>query len=161
MRLRTLILAAILPFLWLAPIARAEETAIDDLKARVERIIAELGDPSATVRDKADLRLRNLPLPAYPLVTEIYAKEKEGLDPEARSRIQSAIEMFKALAALDEREAAYWKWIRENSLKAYDEDSSRSPKWDQAAREAILLASSWPRSAAQSERMKVLFAQAS
>src|SRR5207245_9860609 len=95
------------------------------------------------------------------LVMETYAREKENLDPEARSRIQSSIEMFKALATLDERSAKYWKWIRENSLKAYDEDSDRNPKWAPAAREAIALATSWPRSAARSERMRVVFAQAS
>jgi tetratricopeptide (TPR) repeat protein len=156
------ILLSLLSLLWHSAAIKAQGPAINiDLKARVERIIAELADPSAAVREKADLKLRNLPLPAYPLVTEIYTKEKEGLDPEARSRIQSSIEMFKALAALDARVAEYWKWIRENSLTAYDEDSNRSPKWDRSAREAIALATSWPRSAGQSERMRMLFAQAS
>jgi tetratricopeptide (TPR) repeat protein len=159
MRARALISALIVAMLCVG--VRAEGTEAEaDLKGRVERIIAELADLSPSVRERADLKLRNLPLPAYPFVTALYSNEKEALDPEARSRIESSIEMFKALAALDKRVSEYWRWIRENSLTAYDEVSDRNPKWNDLAREALSLATSWPRSAAQSERMRVVFAQA-
>jgi len=141
--------------------ARAAEAASDpQLKARVEQIIAELSDRKQAVREKADVKLRNLPLPAYPIVTTIYAREKEALGAEAQSRIDSSIEMFKALAAIDQREHQYWAWMKTNLLQAYDHGSSRDKKWDQPAREAIALATTWSPDAAQSERMRVCFAKA-
>src|SRR5215208_5520699 len=99
MRLPIILSAGVLWLCCQAHTARAGEPAVDaELKTRVERIIAELADPNPAVRERADLRLRNLPLPAYPLVTNLYAQDKENLDTEARIRIESSIQMFKALA---------------------------------------------------------------
>src|SRR5689334_7690373 len=73
-----------------APTDSAREAGDQDLQRRVETIIAELGDPQPAVRERADLKLRNLPLPAHPIVTRLYAKQKESLDPEARGRIENS-----------------------------------------------------------------------
>ena len=140
---------------------RAAGAAVDpQLKARVEKIIAELSDQDQKVRERADVKLRNLPLPAYPLVTAIYGREQEALDPEARRRIEGSIEMFKALAVIDQREQKYWAWMQAHLLQAYDQKSTRNPKWNEPAREAIVLATTWSRDPAQTDRMRDCFAKA-
>src|SRR5258705_5665849 len=126
MRLWAIVCAGLVGML-VCPAARAAEDDAE-LKARVERIIAELGDVNPAVREQADGKLRNLPLSAYPFVTRMYEKEKENLDAEARARIENSIAMFKALAAIDERQRKYWSWIQTKSLKAYDQNSNRSPR---------------------------------
>jgi len=146
------------------PLPRAASAAGDEdqagLQKRVETIIAELADLQPTVRERADVKLRNLPLPAYPIVTKMYEKEKENLDPEAKLRIQNSIEMFKALAAIDQRKRKVWNWLHENSLKAYDQGSSRDPKWDEPARRAIDLSTLWDQTTAQVDQMTAAFKQA-
>src|SRR4051794_32058007 len=102
MRWRAIVACVVVsPVMFCVP-ARGQEKEEAQLKSRVERIIAEMSDPNASVRDRADLKLQNLPLQAYPLVTAIYARDKDALDPESKSRIDNSIEMFKALSSLEE-----------------------------------------------------------
>src|SRR5213075_805692 len=81
-------------------------------------------------------------------------------DPEARGRIEKSIEMFQALAVIDQRQREYWSWVKEHSLKAYDEDGEHNASWDQAAREAIAIATTWPREASQAQAMRSACAKA-
>lgn len=144
--------------LWAAAGARGDVDA--QLQARVERVMAQLAHPDPAMREKADVLLRNLPLEAYPLITGIFAKEKENLDPEARLRIEQSLEMFKALAVIDQREREHWRWVKDNSLKAYDAAGEHNAKWDEPVREAIAIATTWPRDASQVPRMRAACAKA-
>jgi hypothetical protein len=45
-------------------------------------------------------------------------------------------------------------------LQAYDQKSTRSPKWNAPAREAIVLATTWSRDPAQTDRLRICFARA-
>src|SRR4051812_46717907 len=146
------------------PLPKAAGAAGDDVQAalqtRVETIIAELADLQPTVRERADVKLKNLPLPAYPIVTALYEKEKENLDPEAKLRIENSIAMFKALAAIDQRKRKVWSWLHDNSLKAYDQSSTHNEKWDRPARLAIDLSTIWDQSSVQVDQMMAAFKQA-
>src|SRR2546425_10309205 len=115
MRWWAIVVCVLGPMLAICSAARAADAEGDaELKARVERIVIELADLNPATREQADAKLRNLPLPAYPIVMALNAKEKDSLDVEARSRIDSAIDMFKVLTALDQRARNYWGWIKTN-----------------------------------------------
>ena len=117
-----------------------------ELEPRIVRLIAQMADPDGSVRDTADVTLRNLPVSAFPVIERVVGTVKEALPPEAASRLGQYRRMYARLAALerDRREEA--RWIQRQLIRAYDGSPHRKPAWDADARQTVLLATQWARS---------------
>jgi hypothetical protein len=107
---------------------------------RVRRLIVEMNAPDGATRERADLALRNLPVSAAPLVAAAYEEEGDAMDPEPRARLGRSVQMFQALSAIEERRRKYTDWLRSALLAAYNAYGDRSPAWDEAAKEFVILA---------------------
>src|SRR5688572_29293884 len=126
---------------------------------RVRRLIAEMNAPDPATRERADLILRNLPVSAAPLVAAAYEEEGEAMDPEPRARLAQSVQMFRALAAIDERRRKYTEWLRSALLGAYNAFGDRSPAWDEPAKRFIILAAEPEWNEAHAEKVRTAMEQ--
>ena len=162
--LMTTLLATLWPALPLfVPAARAAEALPatqpanppedPELEPRIIKLIAQLADPDANVREIADVLLRNQPVYAYPVIERLIATVKDALPAEAVSRLGQYRQMYARLAELDARQRENTRWINRQLLAAYDEAPRRKPAWDADARRTVQFATQWPRSAADDAAM--------
>jgi hypothetical protein len=69
-----------------------------EVEPRILKLIAQLADPDARVRDVADVLLRNQPVSAYPVFERVLAAVKDSLPAEASSRLGQYRQMYARLA---------------------------------------------------------------
>jgi len=118
--------------------AQVPATKPVDLTARLELLIAQLGDEDPQARRKASILLKNVPLAAYPAVQQVL-DTRDDLEPEIRSRLTSIRQTLGALVARSNRLRAIRQWDIQSSLEAYEKFGERDQKWDASVRRAIAL----------------------
>jgi len=131
--------------LLLAACGQAAKAAEAATAEQIDRILLQLGDPDAQVREKASVLLKNLPVAAYPDVERVLEQHGD-LDPETRARLTEVREDLRSLAAIARRVEELKKWNRENVLNDYEKFGSKNPAWNATAREALARAveATWP-----------------
>lgn len=103
--------------------------------ADIERLILELGDDDAQVRDLAQLRARNLPGEAYDLLVAGF--NPDDLSPQARGSINSVLKPLKVRHAASLILLADHQWLLGQARANYDLLGGSPPESDAAARAAI------------------------
>ncbi|HSI34615.1 MAG: hypothetical protein ACAI43_15610 [Phycisphaerae bacterium] len=103
-------------------------------------LLAQLGSPDYAVRDKAALAIEELPASALPAIEAALAKGE--LSPEVAVRLAEKVSYVRRKSDATKYETMlrdYYVWDRDTALAAYTGGGHTNPKWDAAAREAIVL----------------------
>lgn len=112
-----------------------------DARARYEEVLRGLQAEDPQEREAADRRLAELPSEALALAEGTLART--DLDPELRWRLERVLPRLRTRrwrSELGRRKAADFAATKEELLEAYEAGGHRDPRWDEAAREALVLA---------------------
>ncbi len=124
-----------------------------ELEPRIIRLIAQMSDPDGSVRETADVTLRNLPIAAFPVIERVLSGVQDTLPPESAARIKQYRQMYERLAALDRERRDQAQWIRRQMVAAFDDSTHGGPAVDADARQTVLLSTQWSRSEADEARL--------
>ena len=106
---------------------------------RVKQLVPRLDDPSAQVREDAEVALCMLPPEALPALEE--ASKRDDLSPEASARVGQILGRQKRWIPARLRRAAQlraeWKWHEESALRDYRAVGKHNAAWDALAEDAI------------------------
>ncbi|MFI5378270.1 MAG: tetratricopeptide repeat protein [Tepidisphaerales bacterium] len=123
------------------------------MEPRILRLIAQMADPDGSVRETADVTLRNLPISAFPVIERVVSAIQDTLPPEPAARIKQYRKIYARLAALDRERREQALWIRRQMVAAFDDSSHGGPAVDADARQTVLLSTQWTRSEADEARL--------
>ena len=110
------------------------------LAARVAALLRDLNSDNFAIRDAASTKLETLPAEALPLIEEALATGE--LSPEVALRLDAKVSLLRRKAAATAYEKSLQReleWNRATTLASYDNGGHTNPKWDAAAREAIVM----------------------
>jgi hypothetical protein len=110
------------------------------LRARVEALLRRLDADDFAAREAASLELESLPPEALPMIEA--ALSTGAMSPEVALRLEAKVSLLRRKAVATVYENALRQemdWSRTTALAAYDGGGHINPKWDAAAREAIVL----------------------
>lgn len=120
---------------------RAADPPIDPAtKKKVLLLLLQLESADYEERDKATLALEALPAAATPMIEAALAKG--DLSPEVAQRLEDKVGMLRRKVGATKYEntlRAQFLWDRATALAGYNGGGHTNPKWDAAAREAIVL----------------------
>ncbi|MDB5324353.1 MAG: hypothetical protein JWN40_5984 [Phycisphaerales bacterium] len=110
------------------------------LAAQVAAMLLKLNSEDFRIRDAASTAVEGLPAEALPLIEAALASGE--LSPEVSVRLDAKVSLLKRKAAATAYENSIrqeLEWNRTTALTAYDQGGHTNPKWDAAAREALVL----------------------
>jgi hypothetical protein len=110
------------------------------LAAQVAATLVKLNSDDFRIRDAASTEVEGLPAEALPLIEAALASGE--LSPEVSVRLDAKVSVLKrkgVATAYENSIRQELEWNRNTALAAYDHGGHTNPKWDAAAREAIVL----------------------
>jgi hypothetical protein len=110
------------------------------LTKQVRALLARLESDDYQERERATLAVEQLPAEAVPLIERALASG--DLSPEVSVRLADRVGTLRRKVASTKYEdmlRAMFLWDRQSYLTAYERGGHTNPKWDAAAREAIVL----------------------
>jgi hypothetical protein len=110
------------------------------LAAQVAATLVKLNSDDFRIRDAASTEVEGFPAEALPMIEAALASGE--LSPEVSLRLDAKVSLLKRKAVATAYENSIrqeLEWNRNTALAAYDQGGHTNPKWDAAAREAIVL----------------------